>query len=398
MKRVFAPVIIGLFLCLLAAAPSVQAGGFALYEWSNRGLAMGTTGYAQGVDASVVATNPALMTKLEGDRVLGGVVFISPQATVKVNGDKNKTKANIFAVPHAYYVHQSESNDKVWFGVGMYTRFGLGTEYDKNWMAKAGLQYVDLESTSITPTMAFKFTDDFSMAIGVEVLRGTIKLQKQVGTLIASANTEGYAAGGNVSLHYDFNDQWSAGLIWRAPMKINTSGSGQYDISGSCTTNGQNIKATLPGSYTLGVSYQPNEDWTFEFDVVHTRWDSVDSMDYSGVINTSDNLYYKNTWRFQLGAEYHVTDWMALRGGYVYDQTPTRAGHASFMLPANDRRLFSGGLGFNWDSWTVDVAGMFITTKERKGVGINNPAGAPWNVEFLNGTTWASGVSVGYTF
>ena len=396
MKRISVQGIIVLCFCLLVSAGSAQAGGFALYEWSNRGLAMGTTGYAQGVDASVIATNPALMTKLDGDYAMAGVTFISPQSTVTINGNKNKTKANIFPVPHAYYVHKSESNDKVWLGIGMFTRFGLGTEYDKNWPAKAFLQYVDLESTSLNPNIAFKVSDDFSVAVGVELLRGSIDLQREVAGRPISAHTEGYAVGGNIAMHYDISDDWSAGLTWRAPMKMTTTGSGQ--TIGASTQDDQQVKATLPGSYTFGLAYQPLDDLTLEFDVVHTRWDSIDSMDYNGVINNSNELHYKNTWRFQLGGEYWATDWMALRAGYVYDQTPTRAGYASFMLPANDRRLFSGGLGFKWDKWTADLSFMYITTKERKSVTVTDATAGGVTADFKNGQTWASGLSIGYKF
>jgi long-chain fatty acid transport protein len=381
----------------LAAASSVYAGGFALYEWSNRGVAMATTGYAIAGDASVVATNPALMTKLDGSHALAGAVVISPQSTVIVDGHKNKTKAKKFVVPHAYYTRQMESNENVWFGVGTFTRFGLGTYYDKEWNGQGGLQYVDLESISLNPSMAFKFNDNLSVAAGVEILRGGIKLQKQVGAAIISANTLGYAVGGNLAAHYDFNDQWSAGLTWRAPMNMVTEGSGQLG-GASSGTNGQTIEATLPGSYTLGVGYKPMDNWSWEFDVVHTRWESVDGMTYSGIINNFDDLHYKNTWRFQLGTEYWATDWLALRFGYAYDQTPTRAGYASFMLPANDRQLYSTGLGYKLDNWNVDWSFMYVTTKERSGLGITNPLGGSYAVDFKDGKTWITGLSVGYAF
>jgi len=178
MKRAVVAVCCNLVLCLLAT--SVHAGGFALYEWSNRGTAMGTTGYAIAGDASVIATNPALMTKLEGSHALAGAVFISPQSSVVVDGHKNKTKANIYTVPHAYFTHQSESNENVWLGVGMFTRFGLGTHYKDNWNGKDALQYVDLQSVSLNPAIAFKINDQLSIAGGVEILRGSIKQKSNV--------------------------------------------------------------------------------------------------------------------------------------------------------------------------------------------------------------------------
>jgi long-chain fatty acid transport protein len=354
---------------------------------------MATTGYAVAGDASVIATNPALMTKLEGAHALAGAVLISPQSTVVVNGHKNKTKANIYTVPHAYYTRQMESNENVWFGVGMFTRFGLGTHYKDDWTGKAKLQSVDLTSTSLNPNMAFKFSDDFSAAVGVEVLRGGIKLK----SANISANTVGYAVGGNIGLHYDIDDQWSAGLTWRAPMHMVTEGSAQ--TAAAATTSGQTIEATLPGSYTLGIGYQPADNWSWEFDVIHTRWESVDAMDYSGIINTSDQLHYKNTWRFQVGTEYWATDWFAMRFGYAYDQTPTRAGYASFMLPCNDRQLFSTGLGFKGDKWTLDWSFMYVKAKDRYGLGIPTVVpGTNYNVDFMDGKTWITGLSVGYEF
>lgn len=398
MKRASAFVFCCLLICMVASATAVHAGGFALYEWSNRGIAMGTTGYAIGQDASVIATNPALMTKLEGQYALAGAAVVSPQTSVYVNGNKNKTESRKFVIPHAYYTRQSESNENVWFGVGMFTRFGLGTYYDDNWIGKASLQHVDLESVSLNPNIAFKFTDDFSMAVGVEVLRGTIKLQRLIGANTYSADTEGYAVGGNIAFHYDIDDQWSAGLTYRAPMRMYTTGSGQ--AGASSTSGGQVVSSYLPGSITMAVGYEPTEDWNLEFDVIYTRWENTRELEYDGVITSASNtpLHYKNTYRFQLGSEYWAQDWLALRFGYVYDQTPTRAGDASFMLPANDRHLFSTGLGFKWDEWTADWAFMYVMTKERNNLSMTDPVLGALDVDFKNGQTWITGVSLGYHF
>ena len=261
-----------LAVCLLASASIVQAGGFALYEWSNRGLAMGTTGYAQGVDASVIATNPALMTKLEGQKVLVGATAISPQTSVVLDGHKTKTKAKIYMVPHAYYTKQMESNENVWLGVGMFTRFGLGTHYDDNWQGRGSLQYVDVASVSMNPNIAFKFNDHFSLAVGAEVLKGSFDLQRAIPFLgadnLISFHTKGYGFGANLGLHYQFDDQWAAGFTYRSPMHLSTTGSGQNNFPGRqvSSNNGQHITATLPSSCTAAVSFKPTEKWVLEFD------------------------------------------------------------------------------------------------------------------------------------
>lgn len=404
MKRASALFFCCLFVCLLASASVVQAGGFALYEWSARGVAMATTGYAQAGDASIIATNPALMTKLEGKHALAGATMIAPQSTVVLNGVKNKTQAKRFIVPHAYYTQQAESNENVWLGIGMFTRFGLGTYYEAGWTGKTSLQHVDVESVSVNPNIAFKFNDDLSVAVGVEVLKGSFNLKKDM-TDLGGGNinfrTEGYGFAGNIGVSYDINDDWTAGFTYRSPMKLSTRGSSHAIFPGPSTKisgDGQYISATLPASYTVAAAYSPSDLWTVEFDVIHTRWESTDKLLYEGTYEGATELHYKNTWRFQIGTEYWATDWLALRFGYAYDQTPTRAGDASFMLPANDRQLISTGLGGKWGDFTADWSFMYVKTKERHGLGISNGAGTTWNVDFEDGKTWITGLSLGYAF
>jgi len=391
MKRASAIVLSCLFVCLLASASVVQAGGFALYEWSNRGVGMATAGYTKAADASVVAYNPSLMTQMEGGKVLGGVTLITPQSDVYVDGNKNQTMDKTFAVPHAYYTQQVA--DDWWVGVGMFTRFGLGTYYEQGWESADELQYVNLQSISMTPTVAYKVNDDFSVAVGLEILKGGIQLERQVAGGIYNANTNGYAIGGNLSLQYDITDDFAAGFIYRAPMRMSTSGSASNTALGGSTETEQVITATLPSSYTLGLSYEPTEDWLVEFDALFTRWELTDQMQYEGFLNSVDYLDYKNTWRLQLGTEYWATDWAALRLGYVYDVTPTVGYEASYMLPANDRQLFSTGLGIKSGDYTFDFSFMYVMTKERTGLTIDSKS-----VEFKNGRTWISGLSIGYEF
>lgn len=393
MKRASVSIFCFLFVAVMAAASTVQAGGFALYEWSNRSIGMATTGYTKGVDASVVALNPSLMTDLEGAEVYGGFAIITPSTKVVAGGTETKTKKRSYVVPHAYYTQQL--SDDLWFGAGMYTRFGLGTHYPQGWTGSTGspsLQYVDLQSTSFTPTVAYKVNDDFSVAIGLEVLKGGISIENQAAGSKYTAKTEGYAVGGNLSMSYDFTDSIAAGFIYRAPMRMSTNGKADL-VAAARYNRHQKITATLPSSYTLGLSWNPIENWMIEFDTMYTRWEITDKMHYEGALNYDNVLDYKNSWRFQLGTEYWATEWLALRAGYIYDVTPTISHEASYMLPVNDRQLFSGGLGFKSGNWNIDWSLMYVVSKERSGLTIGSN-----RVSFEDGNTLVTGVSVGYDF
>lgn len=75
-------------LTLVTVPPQAEAAGFGLYEWSNRGNAMGGAIVAtQNPDASTVAYNPAAMTRLEGMQTMVGTTMIAPSADVNILGN-----------------------------------------------------------------------------------------------------------------------------------------------------------------------------------------------------------------------------------------------------------------------------------------------------------------------
>jgi long-chain fatty acid transport protein len=407
MKRASACFVFSFLVCLLATASVVQAGGFALYEWGNRALGMGTANYATGNDASVVAYNPALMTKLKGTTNLyGGVTAVSPSSDVYVNGQESHTQNQIFGVPHAFATRKL--NDDWTVGVGVFTRFGLGTNYDNNWAGASLVKDALLETFSFNPTVAYKVNDKLSVAGGIEVVKGSFIVHKNISPAAGGGNVktdvDDTALAFNLALAYDVNDMLTVGLTYRSPVHFEGKGTVDVDGAGVGALNGRGdctMTADFPASYTLGLGLTPTDALTVEFDVVYTQWEQFDRIEFdfdnTNLPDNNEDFNYKSTWRFQLGAEYRFTDAFAMRAGYVYDQTPTRHEYASPMLPANDRQMFTLGAGYKWDAWTLDVAGMYIITKGRQGMTMSDGY-LDYDVDFKNGRTWGLGTSIGYSF
>lgn len=398
MKRVSVYIAMCLIACMFAFTATAQAGGFNLFEWGNAALGRGTAFYATGDDPSVVAYNPAQISRLKGTQVYGGVTLVTPASDVVVNGSRDAIKNQTFPVPHAYFTHQV--NDDFYIGFGAFTRFGLGTKYEDHFTAQTSLREAMLESYSFNPTVAYKVTDDFTVAVGFELIKGSFLIKKCASGAFSNSESlidvSGTSMAGNLGLLYEFNDMFSVGFSYRSP--ANFVADGDTEISGLPAGNGSyktELRADFPSSWSLGLGFVPIEDLTIEFDAIYTEWEHFDAIefDFTGLSDTTEDFYYKNTWRFQVGAEYRATENLALRAGYVYDQTPTRHDYASFMLPANDRNMFTLGAGYSWDNWTVDVAGMYLVTKERKGLDIDG-----YRTDYENGDTWGLGLSVGYIF
>ena len=78
-KTVFAVTVFLMTTVVLVAAPTAQAGGLMMYEVGTADIGLASAGYgARAQDASTVFTNPAGMTRLQGNQALiGGQVLWS---------------------------------------------------------------------------------------------------------------------------------------------------------------------------------------------------------------------------------------------------------------------------------------------------------------------------------
>lgn len=128
---------VALAVCFLWACQVVTAGaeGFALTEWSSRGLSLAGGMVGRADDPSAIAYNAAGITQLPGTHVMGGFAAIAPMGTIDLDLDNGShtsttTKPHIWAAPHAYITHQL--NDRFWLGLGLFSRFGLGNEFADN--------------------------------------------------------------------------------------------------------------------------------------------------------------------------------------------------------------------------------------------------------------------------
>lgn len=392
-------------LCLPGAA---LAGGFALYEYGSRANAMGGATIAEGADASTVAYNPAAMTQLKGNQLMAGATVIVPVANVRAGAQPEaSTVTNYFFPPHVFLVHQA--SDKAWFGIGVFSRFGVGTQYSDNWPGRTKVYNAELCTYSINPNLALKLTDDLSFAFGVEALFSSADLRKKVAIggvdYDMQMKVNGVGFGYNLALHYTLNEQWSAGLTYHSTQQHTDNGHARYSEHAVLQDAPMSISLTLPASYTLGVAYKPNNKWKFEADAIYTQWQDYEKLTYSytktpGVPGTpaSDVISdknWRNVWRLQFGGEYMPTDWLALRAGFVWDQDPIRDGFADYMLPSSDRKIYSTGFGVTQGPFTYDFAVMYLVNNHRSIDSSPNVMGAS---EISDSRAYMGSFSVGYKF
>jgi Long-chain fatty acid transport protein len=217
----------------MALPTALHAGGFALNEYAARANAMGGAVIALADDASAVAYNPAGMTQLPGTQTMIGATVIVPKAEVTAgNQATTTTRTNFYVPPHAFITHQV--SDKAWVGVGMFSRFGVGTEYLRDWGGTGKIYKADLATYSIAPNLAVKLTDNLSLGFGVELMYSSADLRKRpTGANDMRMTVDGLGVGGQVSLHYIINDEWTAGFTYHTSQQHTDTGKARY-VSESC--------------------------------------------------------------------------------------------------------------------------------------------------------------------
>jgi long-chain fatty acid transport protein len=410
--------LIALFMGMVSVIATAQlsfGAGFALYEGSARGNALGGGLVGRADDPSALFYNPAGITQLDGIQAQAGATFIMPGTTVVTHGElvppstatkSTDTEDNVWIPPSGYLTYQF--SDRVWFGLGTFSRFGLGTEFPEDWPGRFNNYKAIIETFSINPNIAFKVTDQFSAAVGLEVMYFDLKWDRKnyvtgLGEVDASLKGDSFGYGFNLALHYEPCQYAALGASYRSQVKQHLEGDAQFSSSvlGNPDVDGSVV---LPDEVFLGVAVYPTPRLSFELGAIWTRWSTFNELGVNfdppilGVIrNITVPKEWNDVWRYNFSVEYKLLDWLDLRAGYTFDESPIPTDHADYLVPANDRHMFSFGPGFRWNKWTLDLSYTYLLIKDRDDVPAR-PSEGILPSDFEDGNAHLIGISVGYKF
>ncbi|MGA1863286.1 outer membrane protein transport protein [Deferribacter thermophilus] len=209
----------------------LYANGFQINEQGAKALGMGGAFVAQADDPSAVYFNPAGITQLERMQLSLGFSPIHPYATFESDstGQSTDAKDKTFYIPNFYATLQT--TDKIWVGLGVFSNFGLATEWPDNWKGRyiVGGTKAEVVTLTINPNIAYKINDKLSIAAGIDIQRMDVTLENKIwqgfhGVGVEDANselkgTDDWAYGWNVALHYKITENWKFGMSYRSKIK-----------------------------------------------------------------------------------------------------------------------------------------------------------------------------------
>lgn len=382
--------IMGLVCAMAFPAANAGAEGFAINEWSAEGVAMGGARMFAENDAANIAYNPASITKVRGEAFKQSAVYISPHGKYKAydaNGttiDEGKNVVHAGWAPGNYYVKQL--NDREWFGIGLYSRFGMISEFERDSIVSSNAFFSRLNGASLTPTYARKFDKKWSAAVGAEVNYVGLELQKNVFShdlpIVVATQTKGesWALGWNAAANYAFDAKNELGIVYRS--KVTHTMDADFRGYSSAVTGKNHFttahgKVTLPDSWAIGYNHKFDDRTRVELNGTYTKWSSYDALNitfdepFLGQAGSPSPKNWSNGWRYAIGAEHKLSDKYTIMGGYAYDESSIPFDGADFIVPTGARRTYSLGFQYHDKKQTlaltlglIDIDGLHIKGRQ----------------------------------
>ncbi|MFM5601736.1 outer membrane protein transport protein [Aeromonas veronii] len=378
------------------ATGQVHAAAFQLNEHSASGLGRAYAGEAAIADnASVLARNPAAMTTFDKMAVSVSGTYIKPD--VDVDGAINRVDANgnklakltdasesgiapAAFVPAAYFI-QPLNGQWAW-GIGLFSNYGLSTEYSETFPAGAGAGNTELMTLNINPNIAYRINEHFSVGAGINAVYGAAELNRFAGytgtalpkdTNVAHLKGDTWGFGWNVGTLYEVNENHRFALTYRSQVDMSFDGDFQGLTSGNRTVDG-NLKLDLPAQAEFAGYHRLNQQFAVHYSVNWTDWSAFQELKAtSSGCNTPGQPgvclnkpeKFKDSTRYSIGGTWYINPAWEARLGFAYDNTPIEAEYRSLSIPDSDRIWYSAGATYHINTdMSVDFGMAYLDGKE----------------------------------
>lgn len=402
---------------MLLAAGGANAAAFQLAEVSTSGLGRAYAGEAAIADnASVVATNPALMSLFKTAQFSTGGVYVDSR--INMNGDVGSSitaatrittkygsasARNVIPgafVPNLYFV--APVNDKFALGAGMNVNFGLQSKYDDSYDAGVFGGKTDLTAINLNLSGAYRVTEGLSLGLGVNAVYAKAQVERNAGIIaesveiaqdaFSSVGTQEQKAaakyltskdksvvslqdraawgfGWNAGVMYQFNEANRIGLAYHSKVDIDFTDRTATSVEANVIKEGKkgDLTLKLPDYLELSGFHQLTDKFAVHYSYKYTHWSRLTKLHASfedGKKAFDKELQYSNNSRVALGASYNLYEKLTLRAGIAYDQAASRH-HRSAAIPDTDRTWYSLGATYKFTpNLSVDLGYAYLKGKK----------------------------------
>ncbi|MBR5130511.1 MAG: outer membrane protein transport protein [Alphaproteobacteria bacterium] len=382
---------------VLGFSIQANAAGYQLTEYSTTGLGRSFAGAGLvGDDYSAVAYNPAGMSYTTRSGVQLGLSSVGIRSTAKgystFGGEGKESPYIVRVLPHGFA--QYRLNDRTVLGLGIYTPFGLATDYKNGWFGKTHAGRSEIQTVDVSPALSVNVTDSVALGASLNLQHSRAKLTSEVEGDVPQMGRQylggkAYLRGHDTSLGYTLGATWEPvknktrlGVSYRS--KVVHDLRGKNTVSDTMVTlpggimmdTGKNstinikTKITTPETVTLSAWQRLTDKWSVSATARWTRWSqfkdlNIYDMTDNPVSMTNEN--WRNTWFYSLGADYQYCKNLIFRFGAAYDQSVVKGPEYRTARIPDGRRIWTSlGASYMKNNWQVDAGYAHLFVKDVK--------------------------------
>ena len=355
-----------LVLSLLGFACQSQAGGLYLYEIGTEDLGLANAGSAaRAQDASVIANNPAGMTRLQGNQFTAAAQLLYGDLDYTLNDSSLNGPGNVVGLQPGGSAFYSQSvNDRLKVGVGLYGNFGLKLDFGDSWSGHNLAKEATLLGMTLQPSVAYRLNNQWSIGAGVGINYGIFSLTRDLTALrggyeVKEDDTD-IAPNVKLGLLWEPSPQTRFGVAYTSKVDyvFNVDATGTLPRSERSWTLPINAMVDAPQQVMASVAHVLNAQWTVLGEVGWQDWSTMSETEVTiNNLSVQSKLDFQDTYHVALGAQYQLAANTRLNFGVAYDTSMYEdQGNTSFLMP--------GGA-----SWRLGT-GVQHQLNERSSVGV----------------------------
>jgi len=361
----------------MVSAPTA-AGGIMSYELGTEDVGLAAAGYAaRAQDATTVYTNPAGMTRLEGNQLQLGSQLLysnlqfsrgngtSPELGTNDSGKSVKLLGPAGVVPGGSMFYSYSVSTDLKLGIATVANWGLGEKYDDDWVGRYRFQRIILVGASIVPSIAYRLNDKFSVGAGAVAMNGYLKFTGAVNNAVpgmpdgkVKMKDDTWGWGGNVGVLYEPSPATRLGLTYSSEIKLKFKPEAHFSGTGPVLTGLLNARSLQGTKVDLGINnpqqvmgsffHAVNERWALLGNVGWQQWSRFGKIaigldDTTNPVSLTADLNFKDTWHGALGTQYSPGGQWRYNFGVAYDSGMYRASTVLPVLPSGSTWRFGAG-------------------------------------------------------
>jgi long-chain fatty acid transport protein len=350
------------------AAPAAWAGGLWMYERGTAEVGTANAGVAaRAEDASIAASNPAGMSRLDKAEVLVGIqpvitdLKFQPGPGTTTTGPAGDGGV-VLPVAGLYYVQPLGKDWRFGLSVGSY--MGLGVKYEDDWVGRYYVQESALITLDVMPTISYRVNDWLSIGGGpvfqyaylksTAAVNNVLPLGAPDGQLEYEASSFGVGGAGGVLV-----EPWKGtrfGLTYMSPIEQQFKDAPTFSNLGPINGNlaarlGEvKIKMTIPQAVMFSAFSQVNEKWAVMGNLGWQNWTQFGftptsiSNTAGATVSATRDAQFTDTFHVAVGAHYRFHPQWRVTAGFAYDSSPVSDANRTVAMPLDRTLRYSAGL------------------------------------------------------